>query len=367
MVERKPHILLVGGDGAPSGVPQHICDLAAALKPLARVTVVSEPDRGGFASLEARHVEVAGLASRMRPGPLRAGYQGLLNVMREEAADLVWLHARMPVILGRMALRRGDYAGKLAVTFHGLPFGRGHRRALSTVSKRIEARLAKGPRHEMVFLTQTQKAAMEAHLGPLAARHGRQVLGNASHLGPLPAREEVAPRHLVMTGRAGWQKNLQAAAALVPHVPEDTVLSMCGPGTDDPRVAAKLRAIAGDRLRLLGPLKDVRPLLAAADGYLLPSRYEGEPIGALEAWEAGLPVFLAPFEGAKELARHSFSQVFDSTDPARRAAQIVNVLDRYLSDRPTHAAQIRESWARHHAPDRFATEARALVERWLAT
>ncbi|MCH2076127.1 MAG: glycosyltransferase family 4 protein [Rhodobacteraceae bacterium] len=370
MAGPRPHILLVGGDGRPSGVPTHIVELSRALESFADVTVVSEPDEGGFSELETRHVAVPGLASRMSPASLRHGYRSLVEVIQRESADLVWLHSRLPVILGRLALARGDYVGPTALTYHGLPFGHGHRNVMSQVSKRLERRLAsRCPPLEMVFLNDTQRDLMEAHLGPRADRHRRWVLGNASRLGPLPAPlPRPSRRHLVMTGRAGWQKNLEAAASLLPFLPEDVSLSMCGIGTDDARFVSKLKKLAGTgakRLHLLGPLDDVRGLLASADGYLMTSRYEGEPIGALEAWEAGLPVILAPFVGAKALAKHPFSEVLASDDATKRADQIMRVIDGYLTDKEANSAQIKHSWALHHAPEAFAARAQNLVKHWL--
>lgn len=364
--------MLVGGDGSPTGVPRHIVALSRALSPMADILVVSEADRGGFSGLEGRHIALPGLASSLRPGSVWRGYGALMDTLRAEEADLVWLHARLPVVLGRLGARRGAFNARVAVTFHGLPFGPGHRPALAGLSRLGERWLARRtPPLDMVFLTAAQRDAMAAHLGRDAARHRMSVLGNASTLGPLPtARERPVGRRLVMTGRAGRQKNLEAAVAILPHLPSDTYLSLCGPGTDNARFADKLKAIAGtarSRLNLLGPIDDVGALLAAADGYLLTSRYEGEPIGALEAWEAGLPVFLADFPGARALARHPFSHVFGSTTPASRAREITATLDAFLTDRSRHAADIRQSWATHHAPEAFAAKARTLVETMLSS
>lgn len=367
----KPHVLLVGGDGRPSGVPRHIVHLARVLQPIARVSVMSERDQGGYAELDARHIPISGLASQFSPRAMQQGYAELVAVVAKEDPDIVWLHARAPVILGRLAFARGAYHTRLAVTFHGLPFGPGHLRPLSALSRRVETYMAKHvPHHQMVFLTKHQQIEMETHLGSLAMRHGRQVLSNASHLGTLPPPvRRTAGRRLVMTARAGRQKNLEVAAALLRYLPEDIGLTLCGPGTDAPRFAARLRAIAGgaaaNRLSFLGPISDVRPLLASADGYLLTSRYEGEPIGALEAWEAGLPVFLTPFSGARALARHPFSMVLNSSSPQDRATEIAAGLAEYLANRNANQTAIRRSWQVHHAPEKFAARARALVESWL--
>jgi glycosyltransferase involved in cell wall biosynthesis len=69
---------------------------------------------------------------------------------------------------------------------------------------------------------------------------------------------------------------------------------------------AELEARAGalgvaDRVAFLGFRRDVPALLAASDGLLLPSRWEGMPYIVLEAMAAALPVVATPVDGALDL------------------------------------------------------------------
>ena len=66
-------------------------------------------------------------------------------------------------------------------------------------------------------------------------------------------------------------------------------------------MAALLRdAGLGERLRLLGYRDDVPDLMAAADIFVLPSRFEGLPMSVIEAMLTGLPVVAANVRGPAE-------------------------------------------------------------------
>ncbi|MEO1139572.1 MAG: glycosyltransferase family 4 protein [Pseudomonadota bacterium] len=378
MAGSKPHIILVGGDGHPSGVPRHITDLARILQDMARITVISEPDQGGFGELERlgiRHISVPGLSSSMHPLQLRQGWRTLKILLASEPADIVWLHARLPVILGRHALANGVWqppdSTRIAVTYHGLPFGQGHKPWAAKASQWLEKRLlSRCPSLDLVFLTEAHADSMARMIGPAMAKHGTHVLGNTSHLGPLP--EDVGRpegRHIVMTARCGWQKNYESALRLFRALPKDVTLSLSGRGTDSPRFRAHAMRLAGDaapRLRCLGSLPDVRHLLACADGYMLTSRYEGQPIGVLEACEAGLPIILSGFEGSDALLQdHPMGLRLTQSDVDRDAAGVDALLTRYLSDRAEYEKDIRAHWTNRWSPAMFKNDVRSLVAKWL--
>ncbi|MBD3665150.1 glycosyltransferase family 4 protein [Sulfitobacter sp. TSTF-M16] len=375
--EPLPHVVLVGGDGGPSGVPRHMLHLADAYKDTARVTVISDANFGGFdqvADTGAEHITIKGLQSKMSFAHLWAGWRGLLRYVRKTDADLVWLHARMPVLMGRAALAlrlwRPDHP--VAVTFHGLPFGKGHKPRASHVSLVLEkALLSACPPLDLVFLTRPMAETMQKAMGNKRwSRHRIHVLPNASNLGELPDRTPAPGTNLVMTGRAGWQKNYAAAARLLAALPSEFTLTLCGAGTQDAafqqEISADLPDDVSQRLRFTGPLNDVRAELMCADGYLLCSRYEGLPIGALEAFEAGLPIALAPFDGADDLvSRHPYATLLSLTDMAADAARIETLLRRYRADGDAARVAIRQVWAQNWSPQAFTSRSRSILDKLL--
>jgi len=112
-------------------------------------------------------------------------------------------------------------------------------------------------------------------------------------------------------------------------------------GMDTLLLAAGLRAdmtffIAGDgplrsalarqtplNTNLLGRLADVRPLLAAADVFAVPSRREGQGMAALEAMAAGIPLVAARVGGlADMLADGETALLIPPEDPEALAAAL---------------------------------------------
>ena len=109
----------------------------------------------------------------------------------------------------------------------------------------------------------------------------------------------------LFVGSGFWRKGLDAAIdALAASGEASFRLLVAGRDRDGARFAARATVAGlGGRLRLLGGCDDVRPLYAAADCFLLPTRYDPFPNTALEALAMGLPVIVGRRSGAAELVR----------------------------------------------------------------
>jgi UDP-glucose:(heptosyl)LPS alpha-1,3-glucosyltransferase len=109
----------------------------------------------------------------------------------------------------------------------------------------------------------------------------------------------------LFVGSGFWRKGLDAAiGALAASGDASLRLAVAGRDRDAARYAAQAAAAGlGDRLRLLGGRDDVRRLYAAADCFILPTRYDPFPNTALEALAMGLPVIVGRRSGAAEILR----------------------------------------------------------------
>jgi glycosyltransferase involved in cell wall biosynthesis len=266
-------------------------------------------------------------------------YRALLRLFRDERPDLV--HAHMPIsgFLARMAAWRAGVP-RIAYTGHGFWFnfpGSWPRRVVGFAMEWLAARVTD------TFLTVSEAEATDArrlhiHRGAVAVRNGR----DPARFRPDPGERQriratlgTADEQVVVlaVSRLVWHKGypeLSAAMLLVP----DAVLWVAGERlTSDrgPDMAALLRdAGLGGRVRLLGYREDVAELMAAADIFVLPSRFEGLPMSVIEAMLTGLPVLATSVRGPAEQV---VPEVTGLLVPPGDASALAAALQRLVADK----------------------------------
>jgi len=247
---------------------------------------------------------------RLSPLAHIRAFQSLVAILRAEKPDVV--HAHMPIsgFLARLAARVAGVP-RIAYTGHGFLFNHASsslpRRALSFIMEWTAGRVTD------VFLTVSEAEARDArrlHIAPLAeaVRNGRDP---AVFRPDLSARERIRgelgvpeDRVVIMAvSRLVWHKGYPELAAAMRMVPE-AELWVAGERLDSDR-GADMAALLGSaglgcRLRMLGYRADIPALLAAADIFTLPSRFEGLPMSVIEAMLTGLPVVATNVRGPAE-------------------------------------------------------------------
>jgi glycosyltransferase involved in cell wall biosynthesis len=170
-------------------------------------------------------------------------------------------------------------------------------------------------------------AALEEHgLTPLA------TVPNAVAPAPPPAdRAELdlqpGTRLVLAVGRLVEQKNHALAVRALADVP-DAVLAIAGTGP----LLADLERLAresgvAERVRFLGLRPDARALMGAADVVVMPSRWEGLPLSALEALASGTPLVATDVRGLRELVTDGENALLVPEEPEALAAALRRVLD----------------------------------------
>lgn len=101
---------------------------------------------------------------------------------------------------------------------------------------------------------------------------------------------------LSAVGRLDYQKNYPMLIEAMVGLPISVKLVIAGEGPDRAELESQIsRLDLGTQVRLIGPIPrgDVPDLLAAADLFVQPSRFEGQSNALLEALSAGLPCYVS--------------------------------------------------------------------------
>ena len=146
---------------------------------------------------------------------------------------------------------------------------------------------------------------------------------------------------VLAVGRLVEQKHHALAIQALAGVPEATLV-IVGEGAlrgELERVAADAGVV--ERVVFAGVRPDARALMGAADVVVLPSRWEGLPLTALEALASGTPLVGTNVRGLRELVVDGRDALLVPEEPGALAAALRRVLDE-----PELAARLAESGRR---------------------
>ena len=239
----------------------------------------------------------------VRPSEDFATVRALRSALR--SADVVHAHGLRASSLTALAVgRRRPERVPFVATWHNALLGSGVRRRVMTGLEVLSARRADvtlGASADLVERA-ARLGAPDARLLPVAA----PAMPPARRAGDeVRAELGINSRPLILAvGRLAPQKDydtlLDAVAAWQDRSPRPAVV-VAGEGPERPRLQRAIDARHLD-VQLLGHRDDIPDLLAAADVYVLTSRWEARALVVQEAMRAGVPVVATAVGGLPELA-----------------------------------------------------------------
>jgi len=241
------------------------------------------------------------LQRRIHPlNDLRA-VRSLRRIICAFRPDLVSAHSSKAGILGRFASRL--HGVPCVFTAHGWAFAEGVSQPGRTMWRLIE-RLTEPMAARIICVSACdQKLAVRHGFAPrrLATIHNGIP---DTPLAPHVYRESRWPARIVMVARFSPQKDHQTLLRAIQAIP-DCELDFVGDGPlEDQMKEYAARLGLRHRVHFHGYQSDVSAVLAAADVFVLASRYEGFPLSTLEAMRAGLPSVVSDVGGAGEAVVH---------------------------------------------------------------
>ena len=353
------------------GTARHVKMLAAGLAARGLPVTVFGPaqtDRdfafgAGTALVHFAAVEIAGRPRLLRD--LRA-IAGLRRLIGAGAPDVVHAHGVRAGALAAMAVAFVRSRPALIVTVHNAPPAGGLTRAIYHVLELIVARNADAALCVSADLEDRMRAAGARRVGHAVVPAGRMPLTDgvsAETRAAIRAGFGVVPGQAIVlaVGRLAAQKGfglLLDSAARWGDLQPEPLLVIVGEGP----LAAGLESRAASlrlTVRFTGQRADVPALLAAADVFVLPSVWEGQPLILQEALRAGVPIVATRVGGIPELAGEDAAILVPPGDPRHLADAVRAVLgDAALAARLRKAAAGRA----RDLPDEDAAVAAALAE-----
>lgn len=302
------------------------------------------------AQLRALDVEVVDIGTtRLRDGDAARRVAALL---RDWKPDLLHVHLIDATLLGALLARRLRIP--LVVTLHNeQPDGGG----LSAQVKNALERFILSHRTRHVIACGPRVASRQK------SRVGRTPTTTVVNRVSRPAEVSATRRAelrvalgcgassclFVAIGRLAPQKGfdiLLAAFAEAQRSSPDARLLIVGDGEDQKALATQLAAAGlGSSAQLLPSRPDIAEILAAADVFVLPSRWEGLPLVLLEAMAAGLPVVASAVGDVPTVVDEAGAIVV----PAEDAAALANAMVQLAAD-PERRRRMGEASRTRSAP-----------------
>lgn len=267
--------------------------------------------------------------------------RALTAALRALAPDKIFNYTIKPIIWGSMAARRARVPECYSlITGLGHMFGEGGQGPYGWALQRLVLRLYRAglADNHLVFFQNREDERFFRESGTLpAAVHSVVVPGSGVDLEAYaPAEPVLAPPVFLCLARCIREKGVfefaRAAARLKAVFPMARFLLAGalepGPGGIPEREIRRWNKRG--TVEYLGELADVRPAVAGASVFVLPSYYrEGVPRSILEAMSMGRPVITTDWPGCRETVRH---EVTGLLVPPRDVESLVRAMTTFIED-----------------------------------
>ncbi len=301
----------------------------------------------------------------LRLFPMRGGYlkpAGLLQVarwthiLRKQEVDLLFTNHYYTNVLGSMAAHAARVPHVTGQRGRIIPYRRRDR--LANMAANLAAVRVVANSHAMVnelkrdgYLPETRVTVVHNGLpaedfAPYRAVRAatRQDLGVSPNAPLIACVARLSPEK--------DHRSLLTALSLLPPSTPSPVLVLAGEGPEAAALKAEAKRLnVARQVVFAGTLSDVRPLLGAADLFVLPSLTESFPNALLEAMQAGLPVIASAVGGIPEAVDDGLSGLLV---PMQDAQSMAFAISRLLEN--PHLAARLGAQARANVAARFSLE-----------
>lgn len=232
---------------------------------------------------------------------------GVLKILKDsvQSEDIVHAHLSPAIIycaIGKLLLRKHFH---LVMTEHNT-----HNNRRGTFKGKLVDSFVYRMMDHVICISEGTKRSLNDWMPVTKSKSIVIPNGVPLNFDRIPQRSESGTLQIVSVGRLHKQKNYDTslkALAIVNHQLNSAnglSIRYCIAGKGN--LETELKSLAQELgitqyVEFLGHVSDVPALLAKSDIFLMPSRWEGFGLAAVEAMNAGLPVIASHVEGIREL------------------------------------------------------------------
>ena len=338
------------------GAERQVLLLAAGLHRRGwNVTVIALAGTGGEAAEELKREGIGYLSLEMRKGLADPrGWLRLVTWLRENKPDVVHAHLPHAAWMAR-AVRLLVRVPVVVDTIHSSSTGGWWRRLFYWLSCSLPDRVIA-----------VSKAAAEAHLKARMV-NGKRLTVIANGVDVEEWRVDAIGREILRGSLGLGDKFVWLAAGRLEPVKDyptllrafckvsgRACLVIAGGGTQRQELEMLVERLGlGRRVRFLGFVTDVKRWMQAADGFILASRWEGLPMGILEAGACELPQVATRVSGTCEAMKDG---VTGWLAEAGNDGELAEAMNRMMA-MPREERRLMGVRARQRVVERFSLEA----------
>ncbi|MDQ6891349.1 MAG: glycosyltransferase [Acidobacteriota bacterium] len=371
------HLVFVTRSFGNGGAEKHLGDLIERLDPaLFEVTVLTM----GLDSFTTRFQSGKGPQVRVASGPTAGTFLATRRHFRALAPDIiVFVNGELGIFHWKVYLAaRSSGAGRVVEIEHSTPLPAQtpasptrSRRFLRSVALSISGRLRRATTSRLpglicditICVSEASRARLIRDYGyppkrTITRRNGVDLRyfarDGAVWQRPQVLTREMRPVILCVAQLVPIKRIdvlIEAMRDIVARYPCCACLIVGSGGLEEQLRSRVVQLGLEENVCFSGRIEDVRPFLAAADVFVLPSEREGLPLSVLEAMAFGLPCVVAEAGGNRELVEDGINGF---VLPVGSAEALTNALARLLSEEQLRTRMGRAS--RRIAEEKFDIE-----------
>jgi predicted dehydrogenase/glycosyltransferase involved in cell wall biosynthesis/NADPH:quinone reductase-like Zn-dependent oxidoreductase len=356
---RNPRVVLATDSLDPSGMGEHMLALGRALNGQWDVTIaLVSQDSAGLLS------RAAGLGLGVK---LAADLDELTHWLSKSNIDVLHVHAGIGWE-GHALSAAAHVAGIPVVRTEHLPY-------LLTDPKQVEdfRRETEKIAHHIVVSEASRRSFVQAHVAPsrlTVVRNGIFPIFSEKPASETIRELGVGGKIILLTvARFTEQKDHASLVRALPAIlvaHPSVVLLLVGSGPEMEHVGALAEELGvSGQIQFLGQRTDVPELMAIADVFILPSRFEGLPLAILEAMSLAIPIVATRIGGTVEALGEDHPYYAEPGSPVSLASFVNHALRNPKVARSVGVAS-RERFKQNFSANRMANETGDVYRRFLA-